>query len=96
MSQIMPAVGQIKAFVAEREVGNLLIPQRKGQAEPVVKRRIDNFIDGKTSLAVGQRHMTDLTAPAFNQRNGQALRRQGSGQGRFATDPQADSGAVRE
>ena len=95
MLQIMPAVGQVKALIAERKVGNLLISQRKGQAEPVVKRRIDNFICGKTSLVVGQRHMTDLTAPAFNQRYGQALRRQ-CGKGSFATDPRADSGAVRE
>ena len=43
-SQIVAAVGEVEALVAEREIGDLLVPHGHREAEPVVERRIDDFV----------------------------------------------------
>ena len=65
----MPAVRQVEALVAQGEIRNLLVSQRKGQARPVVERRIDDFVSFKFSVGVGQRDVTQLPAPALDHRD---------------------------
>ncbi len=43
-SQIVSAIGQVEAFVAQGEVGDFLVAQGVGQAAPVVERRVDNLV----------------------------------------------------
>ena len=72
----MTTVGKIKALIAQREIGYLLVPEGVGQPKPVVKRRIDHLVVGEPAQLVGQGDVTDLTAPAFDQRHHQAVGRQ--------------------
>src|SRR5882724_3688168 len=69
----MPAVRQVEALVAQWEIGNLLIPQRQGQAGPVVERRIDDLVAGESALCIRQRDMANLAAPAFHKSDGQMV-----------------------
>ena len=71
--QVVAAVRQVEALVAQRKVGNLLVAQRHRQAGPVVERRIDDLVAGEPPLGVGQRDVADLAAPAFDQRDGQVI-----------------------
>src|ERR1019366_677094 len=43
-SEIEAAIGQVKAFVADREIRNGLSTQREGDPNPVVERRIDDLV----------------------------------------------------
>ena len=45
--QIMAAIGQVEALVAEREIGDRLAAKGQGEAEPVVERRVDDFVVGE-------------------------------------------------
>ena len=72
----MTAIRQVETFVAEREIGDLLIPQRQRQPHPVVERRIYNFVMRKFSRSIGNGHMTNFAAPAFGQRHYGAICRQ--------------------
>ena len=48
-SQVMAAVGQVEALVAEREVGDLLVAQRQRQSDPVVEGRIHDLVVGESA-----------------------------------------------
>ena len=65
-SQIMSAIREVEAFVAEWEIGDLLAAQRIGEPEPVVKGRINNLVTRKPPPIVRQSHMTDFASPAFD------------------------------
>jgi hypothetical protein len=43
-SQIMAAIREIKALVAQREIGYFLVSQSQGQPKPVMKRRINDLV----------------------------------------------------
>src|SRR5579875_2900679 len=66
-SQIMAAIRQIEALVAQREIGNLLVAQRHGQTWPVVKRRVHDFVTREFSCRIGQCHVADFAAPTFHE-----------------------------
>src|SRR5712692_1724412 len=72
-SQVVAAVGEVEALVAEREVRDLLVAQRHLQTDPVVKRRIDNLVICEAALFVGDGHVADLAAPALDQRDAKEI-----------------------
>ncbi len=49
--EVVSAVGQVEALVAEREVGDLLVAQRHRQPGPVVERGIDDLVGGERAAA---------------------------------------------
>ena len=47
----MTAIRKIKTFVANREIGNLLVPQANGQPYPIMEGRVNDFIMVEQSSA---------------------------------------------
>src|SRR5688572_873829 len=74
-SQIVSAVRQVEALVAEREVRDLLIAERHREAGPVVERGIDDLVRRELSILAGDRHVADLAAPSFDERYAESIRR---------------------
>ncbi len=72
----MPAVRQVKAFVAQRKIRYGIIPDGQGQPIPIVEGRILDFVAPQLALAVGDRDVRDFSPPAFHQSNGQLIRSQ--------------------
>ena len=72
-SKVVATVRKIEALVAEREIRNLLVPQRHCQPHPVVERGIDDLKLRELAAGVGQGHMGNLAAPAFDELNGQMV-----------------------
>src|SRR5260370_22446848 len=72
-SQVVPAVGEVEALVAEREVGDLLVAQRQREAGPVVEGGIDDLVGREAALTVGDAHVADLAAPALDERNAEEV-----------------------
>src|SRR5438046_648080 len=75
-SQIVPTVRKVEAFVAKREVRNLLVAERQRQTAPIVKGRIHDLVPGKLPVGVRQGYLADLSAPAFDEGHGDVLRLQ--------------------
>src|SRR5229473_5124009 len=73
-SQVVTAIREVEALVAEREVGDLLIAQGHRQAGPVVERGVDDLVNGEAALRVGHGHVADLAAPALDQRDAEEVR----------------------
>ena len=65
--EVVTAVRQVEALVAQREVRDLLISQRQRQTHPVVEGGIDDLVAGETPLAIRQCNMADLAAPALDE-----------------------------
>src|SRR5262252_5752074 len=59
-SQVVPAVREIEALVAEREVGDLLVAQRELEAAPVVEGGIDDLVAREAPVPIRDRHVADL------------------------------------
>src|SRR5437868_3415914 len=78
-SQIMSAVGQVEALVAEREVGNRLVAQGDRQAEPVMEGRIDDLVALEAAGGVGKGDVADCAAPALDERHRQMIGANGGG-----------------
>src|SRR6516164_4424147 len=68
-SQIMAAVRQIEALVAEVEIRYLLVAQGQGQSAPVVERGVHDLVACKPAVSVGQGDVADFPAPAFHERD---------------------------
>ena len=51
--QIVAAIGQVEALVAEREVRDRLVPHRDRQREPVAERRIDDLVVREPARGIG-------------------------------------------
>src|SRR6266446_2523948 len=68
-SQVVTAVREIEALVAEWKVGDLLVAQRHLQTSPVVKGRIDDLVAREASLVVCDGGVADLAAPSFDERD---------------------------
>ena len=79
LSQVMSAIRQIEALVAEREIGNLLVAEAVGQGGPVVEGGVDDLVARESALSVRDRDVADLAAPAFVQGQRQAVRRERGG-----------------
>src|SRR5258708_21074112 len=73
-SQVVTAVREIEALVAERKVGDLLVAQRHLHGEPVVERRIDDLVRREAAALGGQRHVADLAAPTLDERGAEETR----------------------
>ena len=71
--EVVSAVREVEALVAEREIGDLLVSQGHRQPGPVVERGVDDLVAREPALAVGQGHVADLAAPAFHERNHQVI-----------------------
>src|SRR6266581_993053 len=78
-SQVVPAVREIEALVAEREVGDRLQPHRIRERRPVVEGRIDDLVAGEASALVGRRDVADLATPSLDERDGDCHRLEGAG-----------------
>src|SRR5204863_428562 len=72
--EVMPAVRQVEALVAERKVGDLLIAQGHGEPHPVVEGGIDDLVAREMSLVVRRRDMADLSAPTLDEADDQRIR----------------------
>src|ERR1035441_7570785 len=81
LSQVVAAIGQVEALVAERKIRDLAIPQRERESEPVVERRVDDLVAGKASGRVRHRDVADLPAPAFRERDDERVRPHRPGRG---------------
>ena len=75
-SQIMAAIGKVEALIAQREVGDLLVAHRHCQPHPVMEGRIDDFVATEFPLFIGDRDVTNLAAPTFDQRHNYRVRRE--------------------
>src|SRR2546425_175924 len=73
--EIVTAIRQIEALVTQWKVRDLLAAQGHGQADPIVKRGIDDFVSLKFSRRVGECHMAKLAPPSFDERDGQLIGR---------------------
>src|ERR1019366_1662864 len=71
--QVVSAVRQVKAFVTQREIRDLLIPQGQRQSVPVVEGRVHDFVASEAAFTVRERNMTDLAAPALNEADGKVV-----------------------
>ena len=72
--QVVPAVGEVEALVAQREVGDLLVSQRHRQARSscgTTGRRPCSA--AKRPCGIGQADVADLAAPALDERDDQML-----------------------
>src|SRR5262245_53483858 len=65
--QVVAAVGEVEALVAQWGVGNLLIAEGHHQTDPVVERRIDNLVVSEVAASVGNSHVANPAAPTFDQ-----------------------------
>src|SRR4051812_28897690 len=83
-SEIKTAVREVKALVAERKIRDRLAAKDLREADPVMKRRIDDFVAAEATRRVGQRHVTNFSSPAFDQRHCQHV---GSRSWKFAAHP---------
>lgn len=68
--QIVSAVGQIEALVAQGKIRDLFPAQGYGQPHPVMKGWINDLVGPEGSVFVGNAYMADFSAPAFNQSDG--------------------------
>src|SRR5271165_2765842 len=73
-SKIEAAIGKIEALVADRKIRDGLAAQRQCEADPVVKRGVDDLVAPKTTRGVCERHMAHLPAPTLDHRHGQGVR----------------------
>src|SRR5690606_23770906 len=76
-SEVEPAVTQVEALVAEREIGDGLLSQREGEAGAVVEGRVGDLVAAKTPRGVRDGDMENLAAPSLHQRGGEVIRRRG-------------------
>src|SRR5512133_2098081 len=67
-SQVVSAVGEVEALVAEREVGDLLAAERQREPGPVVERGVHHLVAAQLPGGVGDRHVADRAAPPLDQR----------------------------
>src|ERR1035438_10881951 len=74
-SKIEAAIREVEALIADREIRDRLAAHRQCKADPVVERGVYDLVAPETTRGVGERHMAHLSAPAFNQRHSQAVRR---------------------
>ena len=63
----MAAVGEVEAFVAEGEVGDLLAAEGVGEGGPVVEGGVDDFVAADVALGIGKGDVGDFAAPAFDE-----------------------------
>src|SRR5438128_4332684 len=73
--EIVTAIRQIKALIAERKIGNLLTAQSHRQTDPVVKRGIDHLVSLKMTCGIGECYVAKLSPPAFDERHRQLIGR---------------------
>src|SRR5262249_2546536 len=79
LSEVMAAVGEVEALVAEREVRDLLSAQRDRESHPVVKRGIDHLVARQAPARIGDRDVTHLAAPPLDEGHGDRLGRERPG-----------------
>src|SRR5213593_923914 len=70
----MATVRQVEALVAERKVRDLLPAERDREAHPVVEGRIHDLVARQAPATVGHGHVTDLSAPSFDEPDHQPVR----------------------
>jgi hypothetical protein len=74
----MAAITQIKAFVADGKIGNVVVPHSQCKAEPVMNRRILYFVYNKITGSVCNCAMADLAPPSLDKRDDKRIRSRGS------------------
>src|SRR3990172_7911455 len=75
-SQVVPAVGEVEALVAQGEVGDLLTPQGVGQAGPVVEGGIHDLVAFEAAGSIRDRDVTELAPPSLHERHRDLVRRE--------------------
>ena len=80
-------IGQIEAFVADRKIRDPVLADGHGQPEPVVERRVLDLVPPETPVAVRDRGVGDLAAPAFDHGDDERPGREGRRSGRRAGEP---------
>src|SRR5579859_4918403 len=74
LSEIVSAVREIEALVAEWKIGNLLVSEGHGEPRPVVHRRVHDLVGRESAVVARHRDVADLAAPAFHERRADAIR----------------------
>ena len=85
--QIVPAIGQVEALVALREIRDRLAAHRHREPEPVAERRVEDLVLREPSGRIGRDEMDDLAAPTLDKRQREVVRgkRSDGGYGRATT-----------
>src|SRR5665647_1812552 len=64
-SQVVAAIGEVEALVAQREIRDLAAPHREGDPQPVVEGRIGDLVAREAAGRVRHRDVADFPAPRF-------------------------------
>src|SRR5690606_5044900 len=73
--EVVPGVREIEALVAEREIRNLISPERHRQREPIVEGRVDHFVGCERSHLAGEGEVERFAAPALHDGDREVTRR---------------------
>src|SRR5450830_69326 len=73
-SQVVAAIGEVEALVAQREIRDLAAPHREGDPQPVVEGRIGDLVAREAAGRVRHRDVADFPAPAFRERHNERVR----------------------
>ena len=72
--EIMPAIAQVEALVAQWKIRDCLTPHGKRQPCPIMKGGIRDLVATQPAVRPGQRRVTHFSSPALHQSDCQCVR----------------------